>query len=272
MIRRLFSRGSEQQYPAANPDSRPNKTRLVLIVALVGVLFVGVPLFLIVQNKPDKYTQSALEAARRENPNAEVENVNVSGGFAIATVSDPTSDGQIKSGNVTIFRLNDDGSMTQIASGSSLSPLYLLTLGVSLETQSELMETDMSQTIQNLKSFCGYRGGDAPGFSGFEASFNPDNWQIDSTTFNNLSQVLTSFVSNNNVDQEPNNKTICINATKDNSNATTDMNTFISTFTLSLQFVQEDGSVANHSFKFSIGPNRYQQYILDDKRLSLPSN
>lgn len=244
------------------------KKKLIAAVFFVSILFMGfVVLAVVIQTKRDRYTRAATAAARKETPNAKAKNVKVAGGFAMATVSDSTAESQIRSGNTTIFRVNEDGSMTQIASGSSFSTLDLLELGIPLATQAELTETETNKVKQRLASDCGYNGGDAPGYSGFGGSFNPNGWQIDAGTSYNLERVLTAVVSDKNTNAKPDDKIICLNVTKKNSNVTTDMKTYISTFTLELQFITSEGAITTHPFTFSIGPKYYRNYTLDGKEI-----
>ncbi|MCA9331094.1 hypothetical protein KC957_03520 [Candidatus Saccharibacteria bacterium] len=247
--------------------NNPGKRTWVLVVVLLVVLMIGVPIFVTLRNKPDKYTQSATEAVRKEIPNAKVTDVRVAGGFAIATVSDPTAKSQIRAGNVTILKVNEDGSMTLIANGSSFSPLDLLELGIPLDTQAQLRGTEIDQVMQSLESACGYNHGDAPGYNGFNGSFNPDMWEIDSGSLGNIERALTASVSNSNARLQPSEKVTCVNVTKNNSNATTDTKTYISTFSLELQFITGGGEVTTHMFTFSIGPKYYRAYTLDGQPL-----
>ena len=267
----LLSRNTGEYGDSFTQTNPTKKKKLLIIIIVLGVL-VSVPILATLRNRPDKYTQSATEAARKETPNAEVKDVRVAGGFAVATVSDPTAKSQIRSGNMTIFRVNEDGSMTQIASGNAFTPLDLLGLGIPLATQAELMGKSLDQTVQNLAGSCGHNGGDAPGYSGFEGSFDPDNWQIDSGTLSNLLQVLTATISNKNANVEPNEKIVCITAEKNNSKATTNMKTYISTFTIELRFIKGSGEISNHTLTFAIGPNYYQNYTLDGQKLTYTSD
>lgn len=263
----LFSKSNQTDNGSFGPGN-PKKKKLITIVVVVLVLVLGVFVFTKLQSKPDDYTRRATEAARKENPNAKVKDVKVAGGFAIATVSDPTATGQLRAGNMTVFKINEDESMTQIASGSSFTPLDLLELGIPLATQAELTGTDIDRVTKNLAGVCGYGGIDAPGYNGFERSFDPDEWQIDSGMLGSLRQVLTADISNKNAREKPSEKVICVNATRNNSNATTDMKTYISTFTLELQFISNGGAVTNHTFTFSVGPKQYRSYTLDGQKLN----
>ena len=266
----LFSRNNRVVSDSYTTGSSDKKKVIVLIVVL-GILIMGVPMLVTLLNKPDKHTQSATEAARKEIPNAQVRNVKVAGGFAIATVSDPGAEGQIRVGSMTIFKVNEDESMTQLAIGSYFTPHNLLELGISPTVQAELTETSLDQVMQNLTDECRYNGGAAPGYIGFDGSFNPDGWQIDSGTLGNVRQALTVAIRDKNIQADASKKIVCVMATKNNSNATTDMKTYISTFTLELQFIAGGGEVGTHTFTFSIGPNHYQNYALDGKKLTYVS-
>ena len=62
---------------------------------------------------------------------------------------------------------------------------------------------------------------------------------------------------------KPDMKVICVNATQKNSNTTTDKTTYISTFTLQVQFITDDGTLTTHTVTFAVGPNYYHSYTLD---------
>jgi hypothetical protein len=253
------------QYTPGGYD-RANIKKLLLIV--VGVFFAITILVLVVsfQSKPEsqqsKYTKSATLAARKNTPNAKVTNIKVAKGFAIALVSDPTSQGQSNAGNTTIFKVNKDGSMNQLAEGSSFSPLDLLGLGMPLATQAELTGSNIKQVKQNLANQCGYSNG-ATGFTGFNGSFSPGDWQIDSSTLIGLEQKISSAITNQDANMKSNMAVICISATPKNSNYTINKTTFISTFSLQVQFITSDGTLTTHTVTFAVGPNYYRSYTLD---------
>lgn len=252
-----------------------DKVRLARIVRIaVGVLLgIGILIliihFLLPKSEQSKNIDSATTAARKQIPNAQVRNVKVADGFALATVSDPNASGQASAGNVTIFKINKDGSMAQIANGSFFSPIDLLNLGITLPTQAKLTGHTISQVRQSLANICGYTGGDEPGYSGFNGSFNPDGWQIDSGTLDDLEQVLTTVVSDKNTTAGMDQKVICVNATRNNSSATTDMQTYISTFALGIQFITSSGTLSAHKLTFAIGSNNYHSYTLDGQAISV---
>jgi hypothetical protein len=252
------------------------KSKLIIVVVVVAVfvlMCIGVIELITHSSTPksqqNKYTQSATAAARKKTPNANVSNVKVADGYAISTVQDPTADGQASAGNVTIFKVNKDGSMTQIANGSSFSPIDLLGLGIPLATQAKLLGQDISQTEQNLANVCGYNGDNTPGYIGFDGSFNPGGWQIDADTLDSIEQALTNVLSNTNAAAQQGNTVVCVNATRTNSNRSTDTKTYISTFTLELQFITADGTTSTHMFTFAIGPNYYRSYTLDGQKIQI---
>jgi hypothetical protein len=253
------------------PGGHERKLRRLLFIA-VGVLAAIAIIVLVVhlsqpESQQSKNMNSATAAARKVTPNAVVSNVKVDGGFALATVSDPTAVGQANAGNLTIFKVNKDGSMTQIANGSSFSPIDLLGLGMPLASQAMLTGHSLAQTQEDLAATCGYSVGDAPGYIGFSGSFNPGGWQIDAGTLDGLEQALTAVISNKNGQANNGEKVICVNATRKNSNASTDKQTYISTFTLGLQFITGNGTVTSHTFTFAVGPNYYRSYTLDGQKL-----
>jgi hypothetical protein len=267
-----FAPDGYENNPYTPGGNEKSKLRLIVIAVAVFVLVcIGVIAIVTHSSKPnsqqDKNTQSATAAARKKNPNANVSNVKVADGFAISTVQDPTADSQASAGNLTIFKVNKDGSMTQIAMGSSFSPIDLLGLGIPLATQAKLFGQDLSQTEQNLANTCGYDGSGAPGYIGFDGSFDPGGWQIDATTLDNIEQALTGVLSNANAAAQQGKTVVCVNATRTNSNRSTDTTTYISTFTLDLQFITADGTISTHVFTFAIGPHYYRSYTLDGQKI-----
>ncbi len=242
------------------------KKRLLVTAVLLAcaIVLIAVVIFLL-NGGQDNYTKSATAAAKKVIPDAKVNSLKVAGGFAMASVSSPSSNGQAKSGIVTIFKVNKDGSMTQIANGSSFSPIDLLELGIPLSTQAELTGQKLSQIQQNLESMCGYSGGNVPGYIGFNGSFNPDGWQIDATTLDGLEQSLTAEISNNNAKAQSGEKVVCVSATRDKSNVITDKKTYISTFTLQVQFIMANGETTTHTLTFSNG--HYRSYALDGQKI-----
>lgn len=258
---------------APNTPGGYEKTKLrKLLLIATGVLATIAIVALIVHfsqpgSQQSKYIKSATAAARKQTPNAVVSDVKVAGGFALATVSDPTAQGQAGAGNVAVFKVNNDGSMTQIANGSSFSPIALLELGIPLATQAQLTGRDLSQTKQYLATMCGYSGGNVPGYFGFKASFSPDGWQIDAAALDGIEQALTTAISNKNAEAKSGEKVICVNATRENSNVSTDKQTYISTFTLKLQLITDNGTATTHTFTFALGPNYYRSYTLDGQKI-----
>lgn len=243
------------------------KKKIIVIAIVVGVFVIVGALAIVMVGRPDKYTQSATKAARKVTPNAVVSNLKVDDGFALSTVNSLTSSGQGKSGNTTVFKVNKDGSMTQIANGSYFSPLDLLNLGIPLATQAKLTGQNVGQVKQALANTCGYTGGNTPGYSGFNGLFNPGGWQIDAGTLGSIEQVLSATISNKNNQTKAGQKIICVNATRKNSNFAVDTQTYISTFTLELQFITDNGAISTHTFTFSIGPNYYRSYTLDGQKI-----
>lgn len=251
--------------PSGNEKARPVKIAVGILVGFGLILLVAY--LLLSPIGQDKYTKAATAAARKVTPNAVVSNVKTAGGFALAAVSDPTAQSQAKAGNVTIFKVNNDGSMTQIANGSYFSPIDLLGFGIPLATQAKLTGQNLTQVQRDLAGACGYSGGSEPGFSGFNGSFNPGGWQIDAATLDGLEQALTAAISYKNAEAKPTEKVICVHATREKSNATTDTQTYISTFTLQLQLVAGNGTVTNHTFTFATGPNYYRSYTFDGQKI-----
>lgn len=254
--------------PGGYEKTKLKKLLLIVVGVLAAIAIIAFVVHLsLPESQQSKYTKSATAAARKVTPNAVASNVKVAGGFALATVSNPTAVGQSNAGNLTIFKVNKDGSMTQIANGSSFSPIDLLGLGIPLATQAVLTGHNLTQTQQNLAATCGYSGGSAPGYIGFNGSFNPGGWQIDAGTLDGIEQALTAAIGNKNAQAGSGGKVICVNATRDKSNFSTDKQTYISTFTLELQFITSNGTISTHTFTFAIGFNHYLNYTLDGQKI-----
>ena len=248
-----------------------NKLKKLLLI-VVGVLAAIAIIALVVhfsqsENQQSKYIKSATAAVRKQIPNAKVTNVKVAGGFAVATVSYQTTESRTSIINTAVLKVNQDGSMAEVANGISFSTIDLLGLGIPLATQAKLTGHNLAQTQQELAGTCGYSGGNAPGYIGFNGSFNPGGWQIDAATLDGLEQALTTAVSNKNAGAKSDENVICVNATREKSNFSTNKQTYISTFTLELQLITDNGTVTPHIFTFATGPNYYRSYTLDGQKI-----
>lgn len=264
------SQNNNQIYSPYSAGGHEKARLRKLLLIVVGVFFAITVLILIVHSAPEsqqsKYTKSATDAASKQTPDAKVSNVKVAGGFAIAIVSDPAAEGQANAGNTTVFKVNKDGSMVQIANGSHFSPLDLLVLGISLATQAKLTGSNLGHVEQDLANQCGYSNG-VIGFNGFGGSFSPGQWQIDAATLDGLMQKLSSAISTQNVKAVGGKTVICVNATQKNSNFTTDKTTYISTYTLQVQFISLDGTLTMHTVTFTNSSPRYRTYTLDGQAI-----
>jgi hypothetical protein len=254
--------------PGGYERAKLRKLLLIVVGVLAAIAIIALVVhFVRPESQQSKYIKSATAAARKGTPNAKVTNVKVADGFALATVSGPTTNGPENIVYTAVFKVNQDGSMTQIANGSSFSPIDLLGLGIPLATQAKLTEHNLTQTQQDLASTCGYSGGNAPGYIGFNGSFNPGGWQIDAATLDGSEQALTAAISNKNAAAKDGEKVICVKATREKSNFSTDKQTYISTFTLELQLITGNGTVTTHTFTFAVGPNYYRSYTLDGQKI-----
>jgi hypothetical protein len=219
---------NNQTYNNPYKDEGYEKTKSRKLLLIVFGIFLAIALLLLTfhlsrpESQQSKYIKSTTAAARKQIPYAVVKNVKVAGGFAIATVSDPSSQGQSNSGNETIFKVNKDGSMVQIASGSYFSPIDLLGFGIPLATQAKLT---------------------------------------------GLEQKLSDTINNQNTNVKSNMAVICVNATRNNSNKVIDTVTYISTFTLQVQFITANGTLTKHTVTFAIGPHYYRMYTIDGRAI-----
>ncbi|HWB39290.1 MAG TPA: hypothetical protein VG604_03555 [Candidatus Saccharimonadales bacterium] len=259
-----YSQNNSPYTSGGYEKARIRKLLLIVVIVFAAAL---IPTLVLHGSQPDshqnKYIKSATAAARKVNPSAIVTTVKVAGGFALATVTNPTTSGQESVVYTAVFRVSQDGSMRQLASGSSFSPLDLLNLGIPLATQAKLTGSSLGQTKQNLGDQCNYTGGGLPGYSGFGGSFNPGGWQIDSATLSSLEQALSDVLKEQNAAAQPGKSVVCVIATRKNSNLSTDTKTYTSTFKLQVQFVTGDGTLTVHALTFAIGYNHYRNYTLD---------
>lgn len=246
------------------------KLRKILIITICVCICIGVGIAIaFYSSRPDKYVESATAAARKQFPDAQVNSLKVADGFAMATVRSPSSLGQASAGNITIFKVNKDDSMTQIANGSSFNAIDLLGLGISLATQAKLKDVNVSEVKQNLINTCGYSNSGVPGFRGFFSSFNPNGWQIDPNTLDVLEQSLATTINEKNIKAKPNEDIICVNAIRDGSSSVIDTKTYINTFTFRVQLITRNGTLTTHSVSFAIGPRSYRNYTLDGQNISI---
>lgn len=244
-----------------------NKKLILALIAVAIVLCAGFIVFIVSNNGSSSDADRAKAAARKEIPNAEVKQVVVADGFAMATVYVPKDKSQLGSGNTTIFKVNKDGSMVYITSASYFSPVDLLGFGIPFETQAKLRETDVNSIGQELANSCNYNYDNTPGYSGFEGSFNPDGWQIDSASLEGITQALNTVVESSNSSKETADKTFCVNAIIKGSDVSVDKTTYASTFMLKLQFITGNGVITDHNFTFSDGPIYSRSYTLDGQKI-----
>lgn len=245
-----------------NTSGSNDRTKAIKIIIGVLVLLVIIPLafyFLSPTNEQDEYTKRATEAARKVTPNAEVSGVKVAGNFATALVNDPTAKGQGEAGNTTLFKINNDNSMTQLAAGSSFDPIQLIELGVPLVDQAKLTDSTLSQVRADLAILCGYSGGSTPGYKGFYGSF--DGLQIDQLTLDGLGQTLTNVVIEKNSTAKFDEKIICVTADQQGSSTEND------TFTIQVQFITSNGKVTKHSISYTTEPGYGRSYMFDGQTI-----
>lgn len=252
--------------------AQKNSRRTIVIVLVVLGFLLGVILvtFALLSNRPTGLETQAALAARKEIPNAEAKEVIVADGFAIAYVYVPGDKSQLGAGQSTIFRVNQDGSMTYIASASYFSPIDLLNFGIPLETQAKLKETSLDNTKKELASSCDYEknGPEATGFSGFDGTFNPDGWEIDPASLEGIIQTLDTFAQTNNTNKSYDNKIICIVTSKEGSDITVNKSTFVSTFKLKVTLITGGGEVSDADFTFTDGPVNSRTYTLGGKTIT----
>lgn len=258
-----------------NAYTRRRKRAAIAIILAIFVALGGIALVLYIvlpknNQQSDENTQKVTAAAQKTIPNATVSKVKVSGGYAVALVGNPSTSGsQADAGNKTLFKVNSDGSMTQIAVGSSFSALDLLELGIPFSTQAALMGGTADEAQQNFLNTCSYVGDSNPGFSGFNSSFEPDGWQIDATTLDGLLSALNTKISSDNERSTSTSDTmvVCVNAVRKNSNVTTNTQTYVSTFTIEVHLITLKGSLSVHTLTFETGPGNYRRYALDGQAL-----
>jgi len=114
---------------------------------------------------------------------------------------------------------------------------------------------------------CGYRGGAAPGYEGFGASFKPNGWEIDAGTLYGIEDALSGRIRETDTRTKAAKAVVCVDALRKGSNETTSKKTYISTFTLRLVFFARDLTSSTHVLKFTIGSPSGRTYTLDGHRI-----
>lgn len=244
-----------------------SKVRIAVVVYGVVIILVTF-LFIIIKFQQNKDNNKIKIAARAQVSDAEVRNVVVSNGFAVATINSPSSNGQLKSGNIALFKENDDKSMTQIASGSSFNTIDFLDLGVPLTTQAKLLKKSLEQIKQDLADSCNYNNTNTPGYMGFNGSFHPNGWGIDASKLFFITNALDSVVSDINSGVKSDNKVICVNATTDNSNLVIDRKRQRVNYTIQVKFITNSGGTSAHTLNFSNNGNNSWDFILDGRKIN----
>ena len=78
-------------------------------------------------DRPDPVVKATEAARQKLCPDAIVTNLRLGGGFAMGTFRCPSAGGQAAAGSIGVFKVNEDGSMVVLASGSAISPIELWT-------------------------------------------------------------------------------------------------------------------------------------------------
>jgi hypothetical protein len=224
------------------------------------------------KSQQSKYVKSATAAVRKQLkfPHATVSHLKVAEGFAVGSVLDTSVSPQ---GFLAYFKLNRDGSMTVLASGSEINPIDLLDVGIPLATQATLARRNVGQVKQRVFSECDYNGGNVPGYYGFGGSFGSKyDWELDAGTVDRVEQTLSDTISRQNATTESGKRVVCVNVgfrDRKNSTLKVDKKTYVATMTLRVGFITSSGALTHHTLKVAWGfPDRRWRYTLDGRRIS----
>jgi len=194
------------------------------------------------------------QTVRIDAPDATVSDVRSAGGFAVASVADPAAGGQAAAGLAYIFKVNADGSVTQLAAGSAFDPLALLGLGVPVSTQAELNGQTVAQVMSYL---CGSDATAAnPGFAGFDqvraanGTWAYAKGQIVLGDDTGLEYSLTQYVSAQNRGGGGDGQVICVVALGD---AQVTIDNGFAQIAWNVQFVTGAGEATSHAMTTATG-------------------
>lgn len=251
-------------------NNTPSTTRF-FNKKIAAILFFGsmvaILIFLII-SKPPSDTEKARDAIRKSIPNAEVENLSIADGFAIGKTYVPKDKSQLGAGQLSVFRINKDGSIEYLASASDFNEIKLLELGIPLETQSKLNNISIAKVKESLALTCNFENDNLPGFYGFDGSFNPDGWQIDKSSYFYITDLLGKTIWLTNSTQTIDKKIICV-AASDKSDFKVDNSTNIGTYYMKLRFITSNGTITEHDFTFNDDPPSERLYTLDGQKIEI---
>jgi len=261
----IFSHQNQYQPDQAANDQRRIRRRIVLVITIVTLFVAAVVVFAIISNptpaqKQARQTTTTVEqTVRKKIPGANVRDVKTAGGFAMATVANPTSDAQAADGSIYIFKVDQNGNMTQLAAASSFDPITLLQLGIPFATQAQLTGQTVTQILQNL---CGPASATAPDYAGFQAIQADGQWALDTNTLISIEYRLTSYLSSQNQTIAANDQTICVIAqpTRDAQTAYPDGSTITS---WNVQFITSTGNTTTHAMTITLASDYRQTTTLD---------
>jgi len=241
---------------------------IVFIAAVIGLAIIFQPSP--AQKKQQQVTNAAQKAANtyvsnanansNANPAVTVTNVKTSGRFAIGTT---TINGNPAQG---IFTINSDGTLTQIASGTSFSPIELLGYGMSLTDIATLTGRTIAQAQQWLFTVCNYTGGSAPGYSGFTNTFANGQVTLDPQAITTIQNALTGAIAAQNATESQSQQMVCINAVTGGSTQVANPNVNVVT-TFNVQFIAGDGTLTTHSISLTVDMNFNTTVTLDGTRI-----
>lgn len=250
----IFSRNNYNIASSVGDQQQLKKRRLLLIGLIVlFVLFVIVLAVLAQpsasQRRQQKLNQTATTASqkRRSSTNWTATNTVEAGGYASSLV---TQTGQSQN-YIVIYKVDKTGAMTEIASGSSFTPMSLLELGIPLDTQAKLTQQSLSAVQQKLEQSCGYKGGDTPGIetNSFQSVQTDGVSTLGGGKMLSIQYVLGNAISTLNAAQSnADDKVVCVTAVPTNASGENDSSINLS---FQLHFFTGNGVLTTHDFTYS---------------------
>ncbi|MFZ2560017.1 MAG: hypothetical protein WAW91_00020 [Candidatus Nanoperiomorbaceae bacterium] len=231
-----------------------NRKILIVSIILLSVVFI-ILLSVLAQPSPAQKRQQTLDrnattASRKQKTSGTwtASGTVATGGFASAIIKQDSGAGQ---GYVAIYKVGHDGTMTQIASGSYLSPIDLVILGVPFNEQARLSSQTVDQVRQNFERQCSYNGGNTPGYdanSFFGVQIDGQPALGGGKTMAIQYGLSQSIIARNQAQSNASDKVVCVVADSD-SNA--GQNDYAVNLSFKLKFITDGGVVTTHAFQYS---------------------
>jgi hypothetical protein len=252
----------------AKSDKISRKNRMIIISAIAIFLISVITLTLLSmptkkqqeQKKLDNtLTQTAQKA--RNNDALIATNSKRSGDFAMAQVGDKVSSAKV------FYKMNADGSASQIAIQQNFDPIILLQRGMSINNIAELTNSSAVEIQKSVNTQCGYNGGNTLGF--FVGSFLGGILNNGRTSLNNndvqmlRSRITPVIQAQNSGKKDP---AICVVAVSTNSAQVVNPNVNVIT-SFQVQFITSSYDMTTHNIAITVDMNFHTTTMLDGQQI-----